>query len=106
MRLQTFEAVAVQCNAVALSWQAPKLHGQPPMHKYKLERLKTDRATDRGPLTGSDWTIVSENLDDESTSHLDMGIEVSLQCSYSKHPVIQAAVIMHMNLLSIASFQL
>lgn len=74
--MQLFEASAIQCNAVALNWQVPSFLGQPPMHKYKLERLRlTD--IEKGAVAQLLWRLVSDTLDDESVSYLDSGLEVS-----------------------------
>ena len=72
--LQSFEAHAVECNAIALSWQAPANMGQPSLHKYKLERLKLGQ---EGKPLGM-WELVSESLDDETHSYSDTGVQASL----------------------------
>ena len=72
--MQSFEAHPTQCNAIALSWQAPSSLGQPSLHKYKLERLKLSQ--EGKPLAS--WELVSEDLDDETHSYSDTGVQASL----------------------------
>ncbi len=36
--MQELQAIPLRCDAVALKWQAPRKVGQPPLHKYTLER--------------------------------------------------------------------
>ena len=48
--------------------------GQPSLHKYKLDRLKLGQ---EGKPVGA-WELVSDNLDDETHSHVDAGVQASL----------------------------
>eukprot|EP00884_Botryococcus_braunii_P022435 jgi/Botrbrau1/8876/Bobra.50_2s0031.2 len=55
------------CDSIAVSWQIPLQLGSPPMHKYKLERRRTDE---------SKWVTAHGDLDDGDESWTDTGLEV------------------------------
>ncbi|KAK9814892.1 hypothetical protein WJX73_001518 [Symbiochloris irregularis] len=80
---QGLKCQAVTCSSIRLSWQAPQHVGQPPMHKYKLERqLQTlgastmsVAATMEADMAPDRWVTAHGELDDEDFSWQDSRLQ-------------------------------
>ena len=79
LQVQGLQCQAIACSAIVVSWQAPQQMGQPPMHKYKLERIQTLNAA-QDASTIVQWATAAE-LPDEDEAYQDQNLKVCLPCN-------------------------
>ena len=85
-----FHCQAVTCSSIRLTWQAPLHLGQPPMHKYKLERQLQTLGAGQAPIAAAlgaemspdRWITAHGELDDEDISWQDSRLQV---CQPARH---------------------
>ena len=71
----------VTCSSLRLGWSPPEQLGQPPMHKYKLERQLQLPPDGSSALAGNTllqerWATAHGELDDEDLQWQDSGLQV------------------------------
>ena len=89
--LQALQCKPVACDSIVLLWQPPERLGQPPMHKYKLERQKVQMPEER--IAAPVWQTANGELDDEATNFVDSDIEANSFCRHNVYLQRQVVVI-------------